>query len=113
MSWCPLTLAAAVGLFCWGFREDGAAFDRSGSRTWMRAREKAQATPSWCCTSSIALILLEMFIETYGKWPISTGREEPFMQSQPHQADRNSLIPLFMQLCPLFKLHQPFCDAHT
>lgn len=51
-----------------------------------------------------------IFIETCGKWPISGGKEGPFMQSQFHQADRNSSIPLFMQLCPPIKLHQPFCS---
>lgn len=33
------------------------------------------------------------------------------MQSQFHQADRNSSIPLFMQLCPLIKLHRPSCNT--
>lgn len=45
-----------------------------------------------------------IFIETCGKWPILGGKEGPFMQSQFHQADRNSSILLFMQLCPPIKL---------
>lgn len=53
-----------------------------------------------------------IFIETCGKWPILGGKQGPFMQSQFHQADRNSSIPLFMQLCPPIKLHQPRRLSH-
>lgn len=116
---------------CWfilfgRFREDGAAFDRSGSRTWMRSLAKAaregESHSSRKDTSYPELVLqlqycagivgeVVIFIETCGKWPILGGKEGPFMQSQFHQADRNSSIPLFMQLCPPIKLHQPSCNT--
>lgn len=118
---------------CWfilfgHFGVDGAAFDRSGSRTWMRSLAKTAREGEFHSSrkdSSYPWLVLRfqyythiagevvIFIETCGKWPISGGKEGPFMQSQFHQADRNSSIPLFMQLCPPIKLHQPSRNTHA
>lgn len=45
-----------------------------------------------------------VFTDTCGKCRILGRREGPFMPSQFHQADRNTVVPVFMQLCPLIEL---------
>lgn len=127
----PEQLPSDPASSCWfilfgHFREDGAAFDRSGSRTWMRSLASQRGRISQL-EKRLKLPLAGVAVPVLHSccwrgchihrdmWKMAHFgvKEGPFMQSQFHQADRNSSIPLFMQLCPQIKLHQPSCSAHA
>lgn len=124
----PEQLPSDPASSCWfilfgHFREDGAVFDRSGSRTWMRSLAKAAREREFHSsrkrTSRYFELVLQFhyyahiageavkFIETCGKWPILGGGA--FMQSQ----ERGILRYPCLCSCAFWSNYTNFLATHT